>query len=345
MAEFQEPYKPHQIVKIEEVPKSIEVPKTDNEIVDAAKFAFSRLSKSPNLLPEKYADLEAWFGDMYNINYSEGSWIDVSPRTLDYLYQQFSIKMDERLKRNAFNTFGLYTLSYLDGLKTMGVRQGYLGTGGWEHIVKDKYRGLLLGCSSISTASEFFTFMNSVNPKNDAIVTDIDLLAVKLAKEAVKEGKTQQVIQSDAQRIPLDDKSVDFVATNFLVPNLIDVEGAGKDTLVNVMKEIKRVLSSKGRLVMVEQLSRIDLEWLNHYAWEQGLVLSTGGPEGGILRPATILQDHHKVSYVLAKLPSFIKESKEIDTHNNVWEFTIDPRKYFGGQTQRHVSTLIFQHD
>ena len=344
MAEPQEPYKPHELVEIAEVPKNIEVPRTDDQIVEVAKFVYHQGPKSPNLLPPKYADLEGWLKEAYEYNYQKAGWLDVSPQSLDYLYQQFAVKMDERLKRNAFNTFGLYTLSYLDGLRTMGVRQGYLGSGGWEHVVKDKYRGLLLGCSSISTASEFFTFMNSVNPEADAIITDINPLAVKLAKQAIKEDKTQRVIQSDAQRIPLSNESVDFIATNFLVPNLIDVESAGKDTLVNVMKEIKRVLGPKGRLIMVEQLPRIDLKLLSHYAWKQGLVLSTGGPEGGILRPATILQDHYKAGHILANLSSFAEESKEKNTHNNVREFTIDPREYFGGQKQSNVNTLIFKH-
>ena len=137
---------------------------------------------------------------------------------------------------------------------------------------------------------------------------------------------------------------MDFIATNFLVPNLVDVEGAGKDTIVNVIKEVKRVLSRRGRFVMVEQLPRIDLEWLSQYAWEQGLVLSTGGPDGGILRPATILQNHHKAGHTLANLSSFIEESKERDAHRDVSEFTIDPREYFRGLTLPNVNTLIFEH-
>lgn len=341
--QISEPYKPHQIIKIEEVHESIARPVTDGEIVETAKYITDQY-KSQNLLPKKYKELEAWFSDVYKIQYSEGRWIDFSPRSLDYLYQQFGIKTDERANKNGFNTFGLYALSYLDGLRTMGVQEGYLGAGGREHRVKNKYRGLLLGCSSITTASQFFSFMNSVNPKNDATVTDIDPLAVKLAKEAVEEGETQSVIQSDAQRIPLENGSVDFIATNFLVPNLIDAEGAGEDTLTNVFKEIKRVLSPDGRLVMVEKLPRIDLEWVNHYAWEQGLTLSTGGPEGGINRHAYIFKNHYEANHVIANLESFIRGSSEIDSHSNVFQFTMDPREEFDGQQQNQVANLIFQH-
>jgi ubiquinone/menaquinone biosynthesis C-methylase UbiE len=339
-----EPYKPHQIIKIEEVAEKIVKPVTDSEIVETAEYIVNRLPESRNLLPEKYEELEAQFSRVYETSYSEGTWIDFSPKSIDYLFQQFAVKTDERTDRNGFNTFGLYALSYLDGLRTMGVQEGYLGAGGWDHIVKDKYRGLLLGCSSITTASQFFSFMNSMNSKNDAIVTDIDPLAVNLAREAIKVGKTQSVIQSDAQRIPLEDGSVDFIATNFLIPNLIDVEKAGKNTLTNVFKEVKRVLSPNGRLVMVEQLSRIDLEWVVHYSGEQGLTLSTGGPEGGINRPACIFKNHHKANDVIDDLGSFIEESRASDAYRSVSEFTIDPREEFDGQSQKQVATLIFQH-
>ncbi|MFH1971035.1 MAG: methyltransferase domain-containing protein [Patescibacteria group bacterium] len=342
--QINEPYKPHQIIKVEEIPENITRPETDEEIVESAKYIFHQTTDSTNLLPEKYAELEVWFKSIYKTNYDEGSWIDIAPRNLDYLYQQFGIKTDERTNKNGFNTFGLYALSYLDGLRTMGVQQGYLGAGGWEHRVKDKYRGLLLGCSSITTASQFFSFMDSINPKNDAIVTDIDPLAVKLSREAIKKSKTQQVIQSDVQRIPLEDKSVDFIATNFLVPNLIDVEKSGVDTLTNVFKEIKRVLDPKGRLIMVEQLLRINLEWLNHYAWEQGLILSTGGPDGGINRPAYIFKNHRWANNVITDLESFIKESSERNSRSNVTQFTMDPQKEFDGQPQDYVTNLIFQH-
>jgi len=339
-----EPYKPHQIIKIEEVAEKIVKPVTDSEMVETAEYIVNRLPESRNLLPNKYEELEASFSRVYKTSYSESSWIDFSPKSIDYLFQQFAVKTDERTDRNGFNTFGLYALSYLDGLRTMGVQEGYLGAGGWDHIIKSKYRGLLLGCSSITTSSQFFSFMNSMNPKNNAIVTDIDPLAVNLAKEAIKVGKTQSVIQSDAQRIPLEDDSMDFIATNFLVPNLIDVEKAGRATLTNVFKEIKRVLSPKGRLVMVEQLSRNDLEWVAHYAWEQGLTLSTGGPEGGINRPAYIFKNHHEANRVIANLGSFIEESSTRDSHRSVSEFTIDPREEFNGQQQKQVANLIFQH-
>lgn len=340
----QEPYKPHDNVRIADVPSDIESPKTDGEIVETAQFIIHQTSKSLNLLPEKYAPLEKWLKQVYDHNYHVASWVDVAPRNLDYLYQQYAIKMDKRRNKNGFNTFGLYALSYLDGLRTMDFRQGYLGTGGWESRVKDKYRGLLLGCSSISSASDFFTFINSINPSADAVITDIDPLAVKLATTAKHDRATQTVIQSDAQRIPLLDGSVDFVATNFLVPDLIDVEGSGKDTIVQVMKETKRILSPEGRLVMIEQLGRSDLEWLSEYAYRQDLVLATGGPEGGILRPATIFPNHRKAGFALANLGSFIGDCKDDASRRDESVFTTDPIKHFGGQKQRNCNTLIFRH-
>lgn len=345
MPEAQEPYKPHHIIQKVEIPTELEnYPKNDADIVRAATYTFNQGLKEGNLLPPEYAALETWFSEVYSRQYEERAWIDVEPQALDYLYQQFGLKMDEKLGRNGINTFGLYAVSYLEGLRTMGIRQGYLGSGGWKHVVKAEYRELLLGCSSITTADGFFRFMKAVNPDATAIVTDINPLAVRLAKEALTGRQQEQIVQSDAQRIPLEDGSVDFVATNFLVPNLIDLEGSGVETIVNVLSEASRVLDPKGRLVMVEQLDRNSLQWLSHYAYKQGLTLSTGGPEGGINKQAVILSSPADFERVADRMPEFITASAKEVAHNaHVRTFNLDPEDYFGGERIGGPKNLIFE--
>lgn len=343
MPERSEPYKQFQKAEIWPVPPSIEVlPKTDKEIVRVARYSFESTLDQATVLPPQYGQLEEWLRSAYEAQYSRNTGIDITPLPYDYLFQQYAIKMDERNFRTGVDTFGTFAISYLDGLRTMGVEQGYLGSSGWSHIVKDQYRALLLGSSSISTADDFYRFMEAVNPKAMAIVTDIDPLAVQLAKEALSGWPQEQVLQSDAQRIPLKDGSVDFIATNFLTTNLIDVEGSGLKTVENVLKEAGRVLSPEGRLIMVEQLDRIGLEWVNEWASRGGLVLTGGGPEAGILRIA-YLKSHRYVKDLFSGLPDFIEESAREVAYKQVRDFTRDPRQDLGGKPCPWVSTLIFK--
>lgn len=339
---FEEPYKPYDRIELHSPDSNIRVPLSDTEVLTAAKQAYS--AKGESILSEGYKDLEADFNNTYERQYSEGVWIDVVPQRLDFLYQQFGLKKDEQLGRTGFNSFGLFIPSYLEGLRTMGVREGYLGSGGWKHVVKDNYRSLLLGCSSITTAEQFFAFSKAVNPNMLSIVTDINPLAVNLAREAWQpDNINNQVIQSDAQNIPLQAESIDFIATNFLVPNLVDIQGSGKDTLKKVLSEAARVLSKEGRLVMIEQLDRIDLEWLSHWAHEEGLTFDHASREDrGILHSTTSLNDPKEVSRVIDEIPGFIRSSADTAEYSSDSVFRDKPREYFDGHKVDNVTTLIF---
>ena len=340
---FDEPYKPHEAIEIFTPDSKIKVPSNDLEVVSVAKQIYS--ASGDSLLPREFEDLEKEFEVLYERSYAEGLWIDVDPPRLDFLYQQFGLKKDEQLGRTGFNSFGLFIPSYLEGLRTMGVQQGYLGSGGWEHRVKDNYTSLLLGCSSITTAEQFFSFSKAVNPDMTAIVTDINSLAIKLAKEAlVEDNKKLQVVESDAQKIPLKTGSVDFIATNFLVLNLIDRHGSGKDTLKQVLSEASRVLSKEGRLVMVEQLVKNDLRWLNQWAREERLTFDdTGGTEIGILHTAVSLSKPKQVVGVIDGIPDFIEVSAREITYVETSVFKKDPREYFDGQRMSGVTTLVYR--
>lgn len=345
--EKNEPYKPHAGIEIARVPGDItEVPRTNGEIVEAAVFCFGQ-GRRGNLLPEKYGDMERWLGSVYDYSYKSRKWVDVEPLPLDYLFQQFAIKKDERLRRNAFNTFGLYIPSYLEGLRTRDFRDGYLGFAGWEHMVKDNHRSLLLGSSSITTADNFFKFIRAVNPECEAIVTDIDPLAVQLGQKAVKHKEKEIVLQSDAQRIPLADKSVDFIATNFLIKNLIDVMGSREHTLTAMLQEASRVLAPGGRLVMVEQLNNRELEVVWGWAGNVGLELATGGPDGGSNKSALLLPNSGSVKRVIKGTPEFIATNAGRTEHGggtNVYgHFDTLPADYFSAVLQPEVSNLIFK--
>lgn len=321
MGEFSEPLKPHELVEIAKVPLGTEAPKTDSEIVTTAKFAFEASNFEP-ILPPKYQALENWFSGLHERLYDEGAWIDVSPLSLDYLFQQYGIKRDEELGRNGYNTFGMDALNYLEGLRTMGVRHGFLGSGGWDWAKKDKYSALLLGSSSITTADDFFRFIHAVNPDASATIIDINPLAVELSEQALSGKPNEQVLETDALEIPVEDGSVDFIATNYLVPNLVDNKHAGKGILIPFFKEIRRVLSDEGRLVMVERLEELELDWLVHWAWEQGLrspKLTT--------RPSIILNNHTELAEVLEEIPHYIDEMRRAnEMGGEEWGFEKEPR-------------------
>lgn len=296
-----QPYRPDNLIERVKVPDTIRTPKTDDELVSAARYAYQAAKGAPQILPPDYVELENFFLRQYERGYEERKGIDIVPNDLDLLFQQYAVRMDETLGRNGFNTFGMAVLSYMDGLAT--VRDGSKRYFGAKENPRDRkqYRALLLGCSSMSSAAEFAAFVHSLNPQATAIVTDLDPLAVKLARET---GAT--VVQADVQRIPLENASIDFVATNFLVPNLIDRFGSGKETVQQVLKEVARVMTPEGRLVMVEQLARNNLEWLAHYASNADLALDTGG----ILNEAIILPKRSHIKYVLDDTPEFIQSEE-----------------------------------
>lgn len=296
-----QPYRPDNLIEKVKVPDTIRTPKTDDELVSAAKYAYQAAKGEPQILPSDYWMLENFFSQQYERGYKERRGIDIVPNNLDLLFQQYAIRMDETLGRNGFNTFGMAVLSYMDGLAT--VRDGFERYFGAKENPRDRkqYRVLLLGCSSMSSAAEFTAFVHALNPQATAIVADLNPLAVRLARET---GAT--VVQADVQRIPLKDASIDFVATNFLVPNLIDKFGSGKETIQQVLKEVARVLTPRGRLVMVEQLARNNLEWLAHYASNADLDLDARG----ILNEAIILPKRSHIKYVLDDASEFIQSEE-----------------------------------
>lgn len=299
------PYKDRDDWNVVPVYPEVEYPSNDEDIVAVCR-EIHHASDTATAMKPKFQDLHAFFEEQYQLCYKTGQGIDISPLSLDYVFQEFAIKRDAQLGRNGFNTFGAYVLSYLDGMSTVGdgferyfQSMDYTGKQG-----RDPHTALLLGCSSISTAQEFTDFVKALDPDAKAIVTDINPLAVKLANEV----EDAQAVVSDAQRIPLQDKSVDFIATNFLVQNLVDVEGSKEKTIVNLLKEIRRVLTDNGRFVMVEQLTRSQLEALSDAAYyDAGLTVSTGGPKGGMNQKARVLATRAQITEVMSEVQEFVK--------------------------------------
>lgn len=295
-----QPYRPDNLIEVVKVPETIRTPETEDELVSAAKYTYQTAKDTPQKLPPEYQELENFFHQQYERSYSERKGIDIVPNNLDLLFQQYAIKMDETSGRNGFNTVGMATLSYMDGLATVNKSERYLGAQETTHGRK-QYRALLLGCSSMSSAAEFTAFVHALNPQATAVVADLDPLAVRLARET-----GANVVEADAQRIPLEDNSIDFVATNFLVPNLIDKLGSGKETVQQVLQEIARVMTPQARLIMVEQLARNNLEWLNYYASDAKLGLDAKG----FLNEAIILPKRSYMEYVLDDIPGFIQSEE-----------------------------------
>ena len=298
------PYKNENDSKIAHIPERIEFPKTEAQIVSVVKTVYDANPDSTNLLPSEYADFEEFLEEQYQNCYARRVSIDIEPLSMDYVFQQYAIKRDEMLGRNAFNTFGLYALNYMEGLATVRVGFDRYFQAHEDEEFKTQHRALLLGCSSISTAQEFSDFVHALDSKAEALVTDINPLAVRLSAEAFG----AKVIQSDAQRIPIESNSVDLIVTNYLVPNLIDQRGSGIDTLREVFKEVKRALADDGRFVMVEHLNRNDLRWLGYYAHQEGLTFSHRS--GGFLHSAVVLSKRTDIPHILNGIPEFIKSNQ-----------------------------------
>lgn len=329
MSEIQ-PYKLEHLTDKVVVPENIENrPETDEEVTRVARYIYESGEKAPNKLPPEYWELERFFEEGYQSSYDKMRVIDVVPAKFDFLFQQYAVKKDEETGRSAFNTFGLYGKSYLEGLLLTVDDPSfrYLGGRAEESKFRKGHQAVLLGCSSISSAKEFVAFVKGCNPEATPIIVDIDPLAVKLAKES-----GAKVIQADAQRIPLEDASIDFVATNFLIPHLIDHLGSGKNTLEVILKEVSRILTPKhGRLVMVERLSKMDIEWVDYYADHAylGLQPSPGGFES--IKKAVIVSNRGEIGRFMESIPRTYK----FDPSNLT-------REKITFKRLEHVSTLVF---
>ncbi len=315
------PYRPNGLTEVVKLPEDVTAPETPQEIVETAKHIFTTGG-----LPQQYEQLGQFLEGLYTSSYEERRNIDVEPFAVDLLFQQYAIKRDEALGRNGFNTFGLYALSYLDGLATNldKARRFVRESSSKSH----QPTALLLGCSSITSAVQFNQFVKAMNPEARVVIADIDPLACQLAKES-----GANVVQLDAQKIALEDMSIDFVATNFLVYHLRDRLGANKDTLANVMKEAARVLTRSGRVVMVEQmLTRSDEEWLSYYASDAELDFAKGF--NLLNKDAVILPTHEDFDRVVRSIPGKIEDNLEEG---------LKPSEYSGGQQLNSVGIYTFE--
>ncbi len=315
------PYKPTDLIEVVSVPEDMVVPETSKDIVKTAKHIFTTGG-----LPQQFDQLGQFLESLYVTSYEERRNIDVEPSAIDLLFQQYAIKRDEALERNGFNTFGLYALSYLDGLATNPdkarrfIRKA--PAGGHQPTA------LLLGCSSITSAVQFDRFIKAMNPEARVVIADIDPLSCQLTKESGAD-----VVQLDAQKIALKEMNVDLVATNFLIYHLRDRLGADKDTLANIMKEAARVLTRSGRVVMVEQLrTRSDEKWLNYYASKADLSFAEG--VNLFNKDAIVLPTHQRFDRVVQSIPRLVE--------NNLEE-GLKPSKYGGGQQLDSVCAYTFE--
>jgi len=330
----QQPYKPSRIIERVSVPDTIKIPEIDEKAIMVAEYIYNRNAKDPHKLPEEYSDFEKFLEDIYQRGYREKRWIDVVPNALDIVSQQYNIKRDEELGKNGTNTFGIFGISYLDALATYRDKSERYFEAKKPPEKRGHHRGLLLGCSSISSAVEFVSFIKAIDPKADAIVADIDPIATQLAKKA--EGA--MVVLADAQNIPLADNSVDFVATNFLVQNLIDRRGSGKAILEVMLKEVARILTPTGRLAMVEQLSDNTLEWLESYAFHVRLVhRQTPGSNN----MAVIFKRRRPSSNFARYVPDFVQDQE-------AYANTLPSKSHYyagSGVELNHIKALIFEQD
>lgn len=316
------PYKPTHLIENVEPPIDTPTPETSSKVIETARHIFTT-----GELPQQFEQLEGFFEELYSTSYEEERSFDVEPFDIDLLFQQYAIKRDEVLGRNGFNTFGLYALSYLDGLAT--------NTDKAKRFLREKPgddhqpTALLLGCSSITTAVQFNEFVKAINPKARAVIADIDSTACQLAKESETE-----VVQLDAQKIALPEMTVDFIATNFLIFHLRDRLNAGQDTLANIMLESARILTRSGRIVMVEQLlSRSDEEWLNHFATQADLAFAKG--VSLLNRDAIILPTHRDFRWAKGDIPQMIKKNLNYGTKPS--------ELYSKAQQLKSVSAFTFE--
>lgn len=316
----EQPYRPRDLIEIVKIPQGIKTPESDSGVVKVAEHIYEASPQDEYKFPSQYSDLEAFFLEQYR----RSTGIDIEPFSMDLLFQQYAIKKDEELGRNVYNTFGLYTPSYLKGLESyFNPRGAYFEASSGVNYPK---KALLMGCSSLSTANEFMDFVHGMRPDVDVVIADIDPVAVKIA--SLSGAKT---IQADAQRIPLEDGSVDFIATNWLVVSLRDRMGTGKNSIVEVINELSRVLNpNTGRLVMVEMLTKLDAEWLVHYAFEAGLGLRQDFGKSN----AVILGDRRRITWALDRI--------QHDLHDPTYSPEHRISENIGGRKQDGVYSLVF---
>lgn len=303
------PYRPEGLIAEVPVPETVKRPEAIQEMVRMAKYTYNSSPNTLHKLPAEYTELEAFFAAQYERAYKERVGIDIVPYHMDVLFQQYAVKRDEELDRTGFNTFGLFAPSYLEGLSSSSdTFDRYFGAYE-EPRDRKQYKTLLLGCSSIPSAKEFTSFVKAVNPKATAIIADIDSLAVQLAKES-----DALVVQADAQRIPLEDESVDFVATNFLLISLVDQLGSGEESAITLMKEVNRILKPGGRVVMVEQFPTIDLEDFSYRVITEAELHYAHRSRNG--RKTALIARHSQFGQLIQRIPAYIESQRYKAMHS-----------------------------
>lgn len=198
------------------------------------------------ILPNEYQDLEQWFHTLYENQYSTGSGSEINHPWLDYVFQQYQLAQERFTNRFGVNHFGLYIPAYLDGLSTTNLGRRYLGSLNPDHQ-NNPYHTLLLGCSSLSSATDFQKLIQTMNSKASITIIDRNPFVGKLLNSS-----GIHFLQADATDLEsLNLPPMDLIATNFLMndPSLADIIGWQE-----ILAQCQQLLyPESGRLIMVEQ--------------------------------------------------------------------------------------------
>lgn len=344
------------------LPEGIRRPLGVAETIELCKLIFSNTHRFPSdededdelydsenaglgleaAFPSNYKDLYAYLQTTYENQYSTGQSATFTDPYVEAVFQQFQIHFDREKGRSGVNHVGLYAPTYIDALGTAkyDVSVPYVHKGevtgilpgtvdnrflGRYHFAENKrFRAVLLGCSSMSSAYEFNQMAKGMNPTAEAIIIDNNPLSVALAKSAGAHALLADVLTPQSSSL----EPTDLIATNFLITSLPkEKRNEAYRKLLEVWQPY--LYPRTGRLVMVEQVDYEQLMKLDDYA------IGLGYTYKGDSNP--------KTQWGRNRIPSIY--SRDVDYYlSRLHEDLESDRLYQGSPYSNKVDSVVVRH-
>lgn len=319
--------------------------------LDKEKDNDEELFDVASLVPEEYVDLAKWLESVYEKQYELGESYTLDDPYAEAVFQQLQIILDKEKERSNVNSVGLYAPSYVDALvtakypywvptiyegKKTGNNEGVVDNrflGANEDFAEEKaFRAVLLGCSSITSASDFGKMISGMNPKAESLIIDNDPVSVALSEHA---GVT--TVLDDALVPEHDVQPADLIMTNFLISSMPEEERIDAyHQLFFAWKD--KVYPKTGRLVLVEQILESDAPEIRRIAYECGFQT---------VREDVVRTDRYESSAALR-----YADSSDVDEHLDRLSEDLKPDEVYFGENYSNqvdtmkvegVTTLVFQ--
>ncbi|EKE19185.1 MAG: hypothetical protein ACD_9C00104G0005 [uncultured bacterium] len=176
-----------------------------------------------------------------------GSYDDFNESFRDGIFGLSSRHLSGLIEEEIINigvTFGSCEVSYFKSL-------------GKEEILRlrnlEMPKMLLVGSLGKYSALDFSKFAKKINKNSRPNVIDLEKDYIKYFKEIQRQNDLQIAI-ADASKMPYNDDTFDFVATNFLLHAFESGNSrAQMEDIVVLLKEVRRVLKPEGKFVLNER--------------------------------------------------------------------------------------------